>query len=170
MVPAVLAATLTPSISNAEVHKCRGEVATIVGTPGDDILYGTNYGTNYSGDVIAGLGGNDTIYAWGPGGGLVYDEGHRDVICGHGGSDTIYKDCGWDCDSSAFGGRGADRIENGREDMSSVEGGQGDDTLVAFRGDSWRATVSYSSASGPITADLSTGVVTGEGTDTAYRL
>ena len=50
-----------PSISNAEDHKCHGEVATIVGIPGDDTLYRT-----YANDVIAGLGGNDTIYGMKP--------------------------------------------------------------------------------------------------------
>jgi hypothetical protein len=62
--PAVLAATLLPTASNAGVHKCHGQVATIDGTPGDDILHGTDFD---SGDVIAGLGGNDAIYGYGPG-------------------------------------------------------------------------------------------------------
>jgi len=47
--------------------KCAGRVATIVGTPGNDLLVGTN-----GPDVIAGLGGNDVIY------GL----GGNDILCG----------------------------------------------------------------------------------------
>lgn len=35
VVPAVLAATLVPSVGKAEVHKCHGQVATIVSTTGD---------------------------------------------------------------------------------------------------------------------------------------
>jgi Ca2+-binding RTX toxin-like protein len=104
----VLAATLFPTASNAEVHKCHGEVANIVGTPGDDTIYGTDGGN----DVIAGLGGNDTIY------GLNAEPDHSiqeptiDTICGHGGSDTIYTGCvNAMCNgASALGGRGADEI------------------------------------------------------------
>jgi Ca2+-binding RTX toxin-like protein len=56
---------------------CQGEVATIVGTAGDDTLTGTT-----APDVIAGLGGDDTIES---GGGL-------DRICGGQGADTISAD------------------------------------------------------------------------------
>jgi Ca2+-binding RTX toxin-like protein len=157
VIPAVLAATLTPSISNAEVHKCHGQVATIVGTPGDDVIYGTS-----AVFVIAGLGGNDTIYGRGGGGTL----NREAVLCGHGGSDTIYSDCGYDCYTTTFGGRGADRIESGETDMSLIDGGPGDDILVGQGDDDWPDRVSYASAPGPITANLESGVVTGYGTDT----
>jgi Ca2+-binding RTX toxin-like protein len=163
VVPAVLIATLFPSISNAEVHKCHGRVADIVGTPGDDTIYGTDDGTGGQ-DVIAGLGGNDVIYGLDAEPGRDYVEGweHGDIICGHGGSDTIYPGCANTCNGGeALGGRGADVIHE-YWDGITVYGGPGDDTF--FSDGSYGVT--YSSARGPITANLSTGVVTGEGTDT----
>ncbi|MGZ5214522.1 MAG: hypothetical protein ACXWEN_12345, partial [Actinomycetota bacterium] len=39
---------------------CQGQVATIVGTPGDDVITGTP-----GNDVIVGLGGNDVINGMG---------------------------------------------------------------------------------------------------------
>ena len=53
---------------------CDGKPATIVGTPGDDVIDGTSRS-----DVIHGLGGNDTIN------GLDGD----DFICGGDGHDII---------------------------------------------------------------------------------
>ena len=52
----------------------KGELATVVGTPGDDTIMGTE-----ARDVIAGLGGNDTIN------GL----GGNDVICAGAGNDVV---------------------------------------------------------------------------------
>jgi hypothetical protein len=53
VIPTVLVATLIPSVSNAEVHMCRGKVATIVGTRGDDDLTGT------TGNYLGTTGGDD---------------------------------------------------------------------------------------------------------------
>ena len=66
--------------------RCRGRVATIVGTPGRDTLRGTS-----GPDVIAGLGGNDVING----------RGGNDVLCGGPGRDTIR------------GGPGRDRVSGG---------------------------------------------------------
>ena len=41
----------------APTYTCFGQPATIVGTPGDDVLYGSGD----TADVIVGLGGNDSI-------------------------------------------------------------------------------------------------------------
>src|SRR5207253_2185852 len=56
---------------------CQGHPATIVGTPGDDIIVGTS-----APDVIAGLGGNDVILG----------ERGNDIICGGPGDDSLF---GW---------------------------------------------------------------------------
>src|SRR6266571_2119516 len=53
---------------------CFGQAATIVGTPGDDTLDGTD-----GPDVMVGLGGNDTLNGM----------GGADVICGGLGDDKI---------------------------------------------------------------------------------
>lgn len=83
---------------------CHGQVATIVGTAGDDVLTGTSHA-----DVIAGLGGDDDIKG-GDG---------DDVICGGNGSDDL------------VGGRGADGINGGTGNGSFMRGGSGDDHLRA---------------------------------------
>jgi Ca2+-binding RTX toxin-like protein len=58
-VGALLAVTVPGSampVAAAGKVTCQGQVATIVGTKGHDVIYGTN-----GPDVIAGLGGNDVI-------------------------------------------------------------------------------------------------------------
>ncbi len=62
-------------------YMCNGLVATIVGTPDDDILVGTN-----GDDVIVALAGWDQI--WGHGG--------RDTICAGSGDDLIAGEAGRD--------------------------------------------------------------------------
>ena len=66
--------------------RCRGRVATLVGTSGRDTLRGTA-----GPDVIAGLGGNDVING----------RGGNDVLCGGPGRDTLR------------GGPGRDRVSGG---------------------------------------------------------
>jgi Ca2+-binding RTX toxin-like protein len=169
MVPAVLAATLVPSVSNAEVHKCHGQVANIVGTPGDDTIYGTGGGN----DVIAGLGGNDTIFGLNAEPDHSIQEATIDTICGHGGSDTIYTGCvNAMCNGAwALGGRGADEIHGYDGHSIRLYGGPGDDTLVGPDPEDAEDQIAvYSSARGPITANLSTDIATGEGTDTLINI
>lgn len=93
----------------AEVF-CKGELATVVGTPGDDTIMGTE-----ARDVIAGLGGNDTIN------GL----GGNDVICAGAGNDVVN---GGDGNDRLFGGPGNDRL-NGGAGRDRIEGGSGRDRI-----------------------------------------
>lgn len=66
--------------------RCAGHVATLVGTPGDDVLRGTPRR-----DVVAGLAGDDQLFGF----------GGDDLLCGGRGSDGL------------AGGPGDDRLETG---------------------------------------------------------
>lgn len=101
-------------------ERCAGRRATIVGTPGDDHLEGTD-----GSDVIVAHGGNDTI-----------DGGDgNDVICAddnnglgetsESGDDTVDGGPGND---QIFGGRGADTLRGGIGG-DGIDGGDGDDRL-----------------------------------------
>lgn len=89
---------------------CRDQRATIVGTPGPDLLLGTP-----GPDVIAALAGRDRIRA---GGG-------RDVVCGGAGPDLLKGGRGADI---LRGGAGRDRLRGGRGD-DDCRGGRGRDSL-----------------------------------------
>lgn len=107
---------------------CRGLVATIHGTPGDDVLVGTE-----GPDVIVGMAGDDTITG---GGG-------DDVICAGAGADTV------------SGGDGNDVIRGGAPGADGVSSdliieGPGDD-LIRGKYLTPRPTVSYSESATPIT-------------------
>lgn len=108
--------------------RCMGQLATIIGTSGNDWLLGTN-----GNDVIIGGQGNDVIYGY----------GGDDVICGGRGDDEIFAGTGADVlrggqgddlidgendDDDIDGGLGNDRLDGGRG-HDVVEGGDGDDTL-----------------------------------------
>lgn len=84
--------------------RCNGEAATIVGTPGPDVLVGTE-----GRDVIVGRGGDDTIV------GLTGD----DTICGGGGQDIIK------------GGGGRDWL-SGSKGLDIIFGGAGKDIADDF--------------------------------------
>jgi len=90
---------------------CSALRATIVGTPGNDVLTGTA-----GRDVIAGLGGNDRIS------GL----GGNDVICGGDGSDV--KILGGSGDDAIFGGAGNDYVSAGSGN-DRIGGDAGNDRL-----------------------------------------
>lgn len=90
--------------------KCNGLEATIVGTPGNDVINGTN-----GNDVIVGLGGNDTING---GNG-------DDVICGNAGNDTLNGGSGND---TLLGSYGLDTL-NGQNGIDTLDGGNDNDTL-----------------------------------------
>jgi uncharacterized protein YkwD len=122
------------SPASAAVITCNGLEATVVGTDGNDTLYGTE-----GVDVIAGLDGRDRIY------GL----GGNDIICGGGARDRIFAGRGHDM---VFGGDGDDRIkadqgadqiwgEGGDDKISGqtgadvISGGRGDDKISGGFGD-----------------------------------
>jgi len=95
-----------------EPPRCHGRRATIVGTPGDDVLRGTP-----ERDVIWGGPGNDEIS-----GSL-----GNDLICGGGGDDLIHGGRGND---ELYGGAGTDRVIGDLGD-DKASGGAGDDDEVA---------------------------------------
>lgn len=74
---------------------CLGQPATIVGTPGNDVVTGTP-----GNDVIAGLAGDD----------VVNGTGGNDLLCGHDGNDRL--DGGSDADT-LDSGAGSDTCING---------------------------------------------------------
>lgn len=110
IVAAVLVVVFAASASGAdeEPKRCRGKLATIVGTAGDDLLYGTP--------------GRDVIWA-GPGDDEVHAGRGNDVICGGAGSDLL------------FGDRGNDLVDGGPGDRDRVHGGLGDDKVLGGPGD-----------------------------------
>jgi Ca2+-binding RTX toxin-like protein len=137
----------------ATTHKCLGRPATIVGTPGNDVLVGTP-----GFDVIVGLRGRDTIS------GL----GGDDFFCGGRGADTIYAVkagaplAGAGEDPWFKGGRGNDKLyaDSGNSEMWP---GPGNDLMDNGSFDSEHdAGANYSpsvtgvggSARGPIVADV----------------
>jgi Ca2+-binding RTX toxin-like protein len=92
---------------------CKGRPATIVGTPGNDVLTGTSgrdvvaaLGGN---DVVTSLGGNDLICA-GAGRDKVNAGGGKDRILGQGGNDRLRGAGGKD---NLRGGAGRDKCNGG---------------------------------------------------------
>jgi hypothetical protein len=119
-----------PSAVAAPAPTCRGHRATIVGTPGDDVLDGTE-----GRDVIVGLGGSDTITG-GAGNDLICAGGGADSVDAGDGNDKVYGSGGND---TIGGGAGRDTIDGqgGRDHLDSgsgsgglVFGGSGNDRLV----------------------------------------
>jgi hypothetical protein len=90
---------------------CGGRRATLVGTPGDDVLIGT-----VGADVIHGLEGDDVID------GL---DG-ADIICGGGGADILF---GGDGRDRLFGNASSDALDGG-DGQDVCRGGGGRDTVV----------------------------------------
>jgi len=141
------AAGVAPSPEPWPALSCRGRAATVIGTPGSDLLGGTS-----GDDVIVGRGGNDAI--WGHGG--------RDLICGGDGNDYIWGGSGGD---TLWGGDGNDTLYGdtardllyGGDDNDTLWGGDGDDALYGGSGDD------------TITAGVGDDLaVAGSGTDTLW--
>jgi Ca2+-binding RTX toxin-like protein len=149
---ALLSAGLLPTSAAhaAAAPMCDGHRATIVGTPGKDVLVGTR-----GADVIAGLAGNDRIDG----------RGGDDIVCAGAGGDQV------------TGGPGDDRLFSGPPAASGGDhfgppdvliGGPGDDFLSASRRGNKDTAVRLSYARAPrgVTVDLRSHTVTGWGTDT----
>ncbi len=149
--------------SAAKAPKCKGRVATIVGTDGADTLRGTG-----KRDVILALGGDDRVVG----------RGGNDVICGGSGRDLIDGGPG---DDKLFGGA------DGRSDTLNddglalvvgdvIQGGKGDDLIdlgydprQAAVGSAQRDRLSYKGAARGVTVKLGDfkrrGEARGEGHD-----
>jgi Ca2+-binding RTX toxin-like protein len=103
---------------------CGGQLVTIVGTNGDDVLDGTE-----GDDVILGLGGDD----------IINGNGGNDILCGGDGNDVLVGGVGSDRllggtgNDSLNGGGGNDRLL-GQEGNDTLTGGGGDDTLRGGKG------------------------------------
>ena len=116
---AALAVTSAAPVGAADEVTCRGKVATIVGTQGDDVLVGTP-----GRDIIAGLGGDDVIKGLG-GHDLICAGRGADRVKGNQGRDRLYGNAGPD---RLFGGKGPDTLEGGVSD-DWLKGQKGDDSL-----------------------------------------
>ena len=121
-------------LSPAPVPECAGRPATIVGTPGPDVLVGTP-----GADVIVGLGGRDRIHG-GDGADVICGGSGNDLLVGGGGPDRLIGQDGRDVlrgggqDDVLTGGRQRDRLGGGSGNDRML-GGAGRDVLVGSGGD-----------------------------------
>lgn len=125
---------------------CDGLEATIVGTPGNDVLTGSVHADVIAGlqgdDVIRGLDGDDIICG-GKGNDIIYGGQGFDIIYGAQGDDEIFSADG-DTTSSRvdtrgarmFGGAGDDDI-HGSNRWDRMQGGTGTDRLNGYEGRDW---------------------------------
>jgi Ca2+-binding RTX toxin-like protein len=113
---------------------CNGQTPTILGTPDDDVIDGTNQAdviyASGGNDVINGLNGDDVICG-GSGDDEILGGNGNDLILGQTGSDTISGENGIDV---IDGGSGEDVI-NGDNGDDVLEGGTHDDMLYGGKGD-----------------------------------
>jgi Tol biopolymer transport system component len=100
----------------APLPECNGRPATIIGTPGRDVLKGTKRA-----DVVIALGGNDRVETF----------AGTDTICAGAGDDTV--DAGPGSGDQVFGGPGDDHLTLGPE-LGTLRGEGGDDSLVGSKG------------------------------------
>jgi len=98
-----------------QLNRCRGEVATLVGTAKSETLRGTR-----GRDVILAAGGRDKVKG----------RGGKDVICGGGGKDRLGGGKGKD---RIVGGKGKDRLIGGRGN-DVVKSGGGRDRAAGNKG------------------------------------
>jgi Ca2+-binding RTX toxin-like protein len=110
--------------TGAQTYWCYGQAATIVGTPGDDVLVGRAD----TADVIVGLGGDDRIE------GMTADDYFE-----HTGSSPGDRLCGGPGADRVMGGFGEDRIQGGADD-DHVDGKFGYDWLTQGGGGNDRVT------------------------------
>jgi Ca2+-binding RTX toxin-like protein len=139
-------------------QSCRGRTATVVGTPGDDVIRGTA-----DGEVIHGLGGDDVILS----NGAAPQE--ADVVCGGWGADRLE---GSEGDEILFGGPGRDALEgHGAAEGDLLAGGRGDDALDGGAG-AYRTVASFVTATHSVSVVLRAGAGTasGQGRDTLANI
>ena len=126
-----LAATgLLPLPATAQTApECFGRTATIVGTEGEDNVFGTT-----GQDVIAVLGDSDTVHSWerDPADSTAFPEptlpDAMDYICGGSGGDGVEQST-----TGLWGGYGRDRIAGGGG-ADRLDGGAGNDVLIGGSG------------------------------------
>lgn len=102
-------------------YRCFGEVATIVGTAGDDVLTGRAD----TDDVIVGLGGNDRISGMGDDDTFENSQA-SDRLCGGPGADGVIGGIGED---RLDGGPGDDRVDGSYSYDWIAQGGPGNDRM-----------------------------------------
>jgi Ca2+-binding RTX toxin-like protein len=113
------AALIAPSGALA-VETCMGYTATIVGTAGNDTVYGNPYAT----DVVSLLGGNDAYI----------EDSSNDVVCLGTGDDQLTSSIGsFSGNDAVQGGPGNDVIA-GFSGSDTLIGGDGDDQLFGNDG------------------------------------
>jgi len=141
-----------------ETPMCFGKRATLVGTPGDDVLIGRP-----GPDVIVGLDGNDQIIGF----------GGRDRICGGPGTDNIEGReksdllAGDDGTDFLSGDEGEDQLFGGL-DGDGLTGGLGDD-LVA--GEAGADLAGYAFAPAAVTVSIAAQTASGgDGNDTLMSI
>lgn len=177
-----------PEPDRVPVVRCSGQLATIVGTTGDDTLRGTA-----KADVIVGLGGDDRILGLG-GDDIICGGGGHDEIDGGDGDDVLHGDSGSRGARPAgadllVGGTGHDSLHGDRPftgvsgsgegepyDVGDfLDGGPGDDLLAAsltteHDGGSLRpTTIGFATSARAVTVDLAAGTARGQGHDTIRR-
>ncbi len=126
--------------SAAAPPTCKGQVATLWGTSGDDVLEGTD-----GPDVIVGLGGDDVIKGL-KGADIICGNGGDDILYGNAGNDKIYGQGGKDIllgglgDDYLAGGEHRDKVSFKNADqgvtvdlLAGTATGEGTDTLVSIR-------------------------------------
>jgi uncharacterized repeat protein (TIGR01451 family) len=118
-------ATATTQVVAAPSPTCGGHRATIVGTPGADLLVGTA-----GNDVILARGGSDLIRSLG-GRDLICAGRGKDVVKSGARSDEVHAGPGAD---RLFGGGGADALHGGAG-PDRLRGGRGPDLLAGGPGD-----------------------------------
>jgi Ca2+-binding RTX toxin-like protein len=126
----------------------------IIGSDYSDTLIG---GPTWNGFLINGRGGDDVIY------GHDGNSDSGDFLAGGPGDDEIYGLNGFDL---LRGNRGDDLLDGGPDGEFDM----GDSAYyLDFYAGRWGSGF-YPGAQGPISADLTTGVATGEGTDTLRNI
>ncbi len=116
---ALTASVLTASPAGAQAVTCHGAVATITGTPGNDVINGTA-----GNDVILAGEGDDTINGLG-GDDIICGQQGDDFIKGGTGRDRLYGGFG---DDQIFGNGSGDRLYGG-PGADRNDGGNGADTI-----------------------------------------
>jgi Ca2+-binding RTX toxin-like protein len=102
--------------AQASTYFCEGYAATILGTSGNDVRFGTS-----GRDVFVMFEGNDVVYGM----------GGDDIICSNQGNDTIYGGAGHDI---IYGGQGRDTIY-GDDGNDLISGNKGNDLVFGYAGD-----------------------------------